>query len=103
SAFSDLLVRPHAPHDQTTRRRQRRCFHRPPDLVRGRLTAGAERVIFLIADRGPVHIARKTRAFVESLNGSPRLFHLPPYSHDRNPGELVWSVLQKHMRGGGMT
>jgi transposase len=46
-------------------------------------------VIFLIADRGPVHIARKTRAFVESLNGSPRLFHLPPYSPDRNPDELV--------------
>ena len=32
-----------------------------------RLIAGAERVIFLIADRGSAHIARKTRAFVESL------------------------------------
>ena len=53
-------------------------------------------MIFLIADRGPVHIARKTRAFVESLNGSPRLFHLPPYSPDRNPGELVW----KHLKAG---
>jgi hypothetical protein len=53
-------------------------------------------VIFLIADRGPVHIARKTRAFVESLNGSPRLFHLPPYSPDRTPGELVW----KHPKAG---
>jgi hypothetical protein len=78
---ADLLVRPHAPHDQTTRRRQRRCFHRPPDLVRGRPIAGTGRVIFLIADRGPAPIARKTRAFVESLNGSPRLFHLPPYFH----------------------
>src|SRR6202795_2293581 len=28
SAFSDLLARSHALHDQTTRRRQRRCFHR---------------------------------------------------------------------------
>jgi len=50
-----------------------------------RLIAGAARAIFLIVDRGPAHIARKTRAFIESLNGSPRLFYLPPYSPDRNP------------------
>ena len=59
-----------------------------------RLIAGAERTIFLIVDRGPAHIARKTRAFVESLNGSPRLFYLPPYSPDRNPDELVWKHLK---------
>ena len=59
-----------------------------------RLIAGAERVIFLIVDRGPAHIARKTRAFVESLNGSLRLFYLPPYSPDRNPDELVWKHLK---------
>ncbi len=59
-----------------------------------RLLAGAERAIFLIVDRGPAHIARKTRAFVESLNGSLRLFYLPPYSPDRNPDELVWKHLK---------
>ncbi len=59
-----------------------------------RLIAGAERIIFLIVDRGPAHIARKTRAFVESLNGSLRLFYLPPYSPDRNPDELVWKHLK---------
>lgn len=59
-----------------------------------RLIAGASRVIFLIVDRGPAHIARKTRAFVESLNGSLRLFYLPPYSPDRNPDELVWKHLK---------
>jgi transposase len=59
-----------------------------------RLLAGAERVIFLIVDRGPAHIARKTKAFVESLNGSLRLFYLPPYSPDRNPDELVWKHLK---------
>src|ERR1700675_2234964 len=59
-----------------------------------RLIAGAGRVIFLIVDRGPAHIARKTRAFVESLNGSLRLFYLPPYSPDRNPDELVWKHLK---------
>jgi hypothetical protein len=50
-----------------------------------RLIAGAERIIFLIVDRGPAHIARKTRAFVESPNGSLRLFNIPFYSPDRNP------------------
>jgi transposase len=59
-----------------------------------RLIAGAERTIFLIVDRGPAHIARKTRAFVESLNQSLRLFYLPPYSPDRNPDELVWKHLK---------
>src|ERR1700687_1125530 len=59
-----------------------------------RLIAGASRVIFLIVDRGPAHIARKTRAFVERLIGSLRLFYLPPYSPDRNPDELVWKHLK---------
>jgi len=58
-----------------------------------RLIAGAEHAIFLIVDRGPAHIAKKTRAFVESLNSKLRLFYLPPYSPDRNPDELVWKHL----------
>jgi transposase len=59
-----------------------------------RLIAGATHVIFLIVDRGPAHVAKKTKAFVESLNGSLRLFYLPPYSPDRNPDELVWKHLK---------
>jgi len=59
-----------------------------------RLITGAKRAIFLIVDRGPAHVARKTKAFVESLNGSLRLFYLPPYSPDRNPDELVWKHLK---------
>ena len=49
------------------------------------LIAGAKRTIFLIADRGPAHRAKKTKAFVETLDGKLRLFFLPPYSPDRNP------------------
>ena len=64
-----------------------------------RLIAGAGRVIFLIVDRGPSHIARTTRAFVESPNGSPRLFYLLPYSPDRNPDELVWKDLEADIVG----
>lgn len=59
-----------------------------------RLIVGAKRVIYLIVDRGPAHVAKKTKAFVESLNGSLRLFYLPPYSPDRNPDELVWKHLK---------
>jgi transposase len=59
-----------------------------------RMMTGVKRSIFLIVDRGPAHIARKTKAFVESLNGRLRLFYLPPYSPDRNPDELVWKHLK---------
>jgi transposase len=59
-----------------------------------RLVVGATRPIFLIVDRGPAHIARKTKAFVETLGGKLKLFFLPPYSPDRNPDELVWKHLK---------
>ena len=59
-----------------------------------RMIIGAKRPIFLIVDRGPAHIAKRTRAFVESLKGRLRLFYLPPYSPDRNPDELVWKHLK---------
>ncbi|MBO0759096.1 MAG: IS630 family transposase [Bradyrhizobiaceae bacterium] len=59
-----------------------------------RLMVGATSKIFLIVDRGPAHIAKKTQAFVASLGGSLRLFYFPPYSPDRNPDELVWKHLK---------
>jgi transposase len=59
-----------------------------------RLMAGAKKPIYLIVDRGPAHIAKKTKAFVETLNGKLRLFYLPPYSPDCNPDELVWKHLK---------
>ena len=59
-----------------------------------RLLIGCENKIFLIVDRGPAHIARKTKEFVAGLEGRLRLFYLPPYSPDRNPDELVWKHLK---------
>jgi len=59
-----------------------------------RLMAGAKAPIFLIVDRGPAHVAKKTKAFVAGLGGKLRLFYLPPYSPDRNPDELVWKHLK---------
>ena len=59
-----------------------------------RLLVGAAAKIFLIVDRGPAHVAKKTKAFVAGLGGKLRLFYLPPYSPDRNPDELVWKHLK---------
>ena len=59
-----------------------------------RLIRGAAREIFLIVDRGSAHRAKKVSAFVQPLDGKLRLFFLPPYSPDRNPGELVWKHLK---------
>lgn len=59
-----------------------------------RLMLGSRSKIFLIVDRGPAHVAKKTKAFVAGLGGALRLFYLPPYSPDRNPDELVWKHLK---------
>ena len=58
------------------------------------LMIGSKNRIFLIVDRGPAHIAKKTKAFIASLGGQLRLFYLPPYSPDTNPDELVWKHLK---------
>jgi transposase len=58
-----------------------------------RLMVGCKR-IFLIVDRGPAHVAKKTKAFVATVGDRLRLFYLPPYSPDRNPDELVWKHLK---------
>ena len=59
-----------------------------------RLMVGCKNKIFLIVDRGPAHVAKKTKAFVAGLGGALRLFYFPPYSPDRNPDELVWKHLK---------
>ena len=59
-----------------------------------RLMVGSKNKIFLIVDRGPAHVAKKTKAFVASVADRLRLFYLPPYSPDRNPDELVWKHLK---------
>ena len=43
-----------------------------------RMIIGTKRAIFLIVDRGPAHIAKKTRTFVESLNGRLGCFIFRP-------------------------
>jgi transposase len=64
-----------------------------------RLLAGAKRPIYLIVDRGPAHISKKTRDFVKTLGDNLKLFYLPPYAPDRNPDELVWKHLKADTTG----
>jgi len=64
-----------------------------------RLMVGAKNKIFLIIDRGPAHIAKKTEKFVASLGGRLKLFYFPPYSPDTNPDELVWKHLKSDTVG----
>jgi len=64
-----------------------------------RLMVGAKTKIYLIVDRGPAHVAKKTQKFVASLGGRLRLFHFPPYSPETNPDELVWKHLKSDTVG----
>ena len=64
-----------------------------------RLIFRAKSKIFLIVDRGPAHVSKKTKAFVETIKESLELFYLPPYSPELNPDELVWNDLKNNTVG----
>lgn len=64
-----------------------------------RLIHNAEKPIFVIIDRHPVHRSAAVRDYVESTEGKLRLFFLPSYSPDLNPDELVWNHLKRHKVG----
>jgi len=54
-----------------------------------RIMHNQRRPVFLILDGHSIYKAKVVRDYVESTKGKLRLFHLPPYSPDLNPGELV--------------
>lgn len=58
------------------------------DFIR-RLIKQVRKHVFLIMDRHPTHVARKTQAFIEENKRDITVFHLPPYSPELNPDELV--------------
>ncbi len=80
-------------------------------LTRGRVTAAvfieflrrllvnAAAPIFLIVDGHPTHRAKSVARFVAEQHGRLALFHLPPYSPELNPDELVWNDLKNHGTG----
>jgi transposase len=54
-----------------------------------RLVKQANRKVFIIVDRHPVHRSRKVRAWLENHASRIRLFFLPGYSPQLNPDEMV--------------
>ena len=54
-----------------------------------RLLRHADRQVFLIVDRHPVHRSQKVTRWLEAHAASIRLFFLPSYSPELNPDELL--------------
>lgn len=65
----------------------------------GRLVHNARRRVFLIVDEHPAHKSKLVRDYLESLQGKLRVFFLPPYAPELNPGELVWREVKHHKIG----
>ena len=57
---------------------------------------GRRRPVFLIVDGHPAHRAKIVQSYVEARSGRLRLFHLPPYSPELNPDELVWNDVKNN-------
>ena len=64
-----------------------------------RLMAGSATPVFLIWDGHPVHKSRKVTKKVQSYEGKLRLYLLPSYSPELNPGEGVWREVKMHRLG----
>lgn len=64
-----------------------------------RVLRDAVQPVFLIVDNHPVHRSGEVKRFVAATEGKLRLFHLPPYSPELNPDELVWNDLKAHAVG----
>ena len=60
---------------------------------------GQRRPNYLTVGRHTLHRARKVKGYVQSLQGKLRLFILPPYSPEPNPGELVWNDVRNNAIG----
>jgi len=64
-----------------------------------RLMAGSKTPVFLIWDGHPVHKSNKVTEKVRSYKGKLRLYLLPSYSPELNPGEGVWREVKSHRLG----
>jgi transposase len=63
----------------------------------GRLITGMDRKIFLVVDGHPAHKSKLVKRFVEDNAERLELFHLPPYSPQLNPDELVWGHVKSRV------
>lgn len=64
-----------------------------------RLIKDHEGPVFLIVDGHSAHKSMKTQNFVKASEGKIRLYHLPPYSPELNPDELLWNDLKSNIIG----
>ncbi len=64
-----------------------------------RLMVGTTRPVFLIWDGHPIHKSGKVTDTVRSYDGKLRLYLLPGYSPELNPGEGVWREVKAHRLG----
>jgi Transposase and inactivated derivatives len=60
-----------------------------------RLTKGTTNKIFLILDNLRVHHSKKVKEWVEKNSAKIKLFFLPPYAPEYNPGEYLNSDLKR--------
>src|ERR687898_3377108 len=60
-----------------------------------RLVRDADRKVFLILDRLPVHRSAKVRDWLAGRVAEIEVFHLPPYSPELNPDEGVNADLKQ--------
>lgn len=64
-----------------------------------RLMVGSTRPVFLIWDGHPIHKSSKVAETVRSYKGKLRVYWLPGYSPELNPGEGVWREVKAHRLG----
>jgi len=53
-----------------------------------------KRKCLVIWDNAPFHRSQEIKAFLRENQGQIHLEHIPPYSPELNPDELVWSYLK---------
>jgi transposase len=64
-----------------------------------RLMIGSTRAVFLIWDGHPIHKSGKVAETVRRYKGRLRVYLLPGYSPELNPGEGVWREVKAHRLG----
>lgn len=64
-----------------------------------RLMVASTRSVFLIWDGHPTHKSNEVSAKIRSYNGKLRVYFLPGYSPELNPGEGVWREVKAHKVG----
>ena len=55
--------------------------------------------IFVICDNASAHKSKEIKEYLDKTNGNVVLWHLPPYTPQHNPIEIVWRELKRAIAG----